>query len=412
MLLADLGADVVKIESPRGEVTRGPLGAFRAYDFVNRNKRALAVDISRREGAEVVKRLARYADVWVENFRPGALERLGLGYKDLSDVNPAMIYCSISAFGQDGPYRERGGLDLVAQAMAGVMSFVGQPGGEPSSTAIPFTDLTAGTFGAVGILAAYARSQKTGKGQHVDTSLFEAGLSYTAWESGMYLTTGALPEPQGSRHRLAAPYEALRTRDRYIVVGVNSNRLWARFCDAIGEPELAREPPFDSNPGRLVSRDALQQRIETIQRRTRQRTGSQGSSRRVSPPARSIRSPRRWMTLSSRRAACSRRSANAAFSGRRSLSRTRRPRSVVGRQRWVSIRATCWPKRASTTKKSSGCWPATSWPTAQASGRPVRPPNEAAVLAATLGGERTYQTPIACATFAQLRSSCPSSRRR
>jgi formyl-CoA transferase len=264
LILADLGADVVKIEPPRGEVTRGGMGSFRPYDFVNRNKRAIAVDLSRSEGAEVLKRLARDAGVWVENFRPGALERLGLGYEELREVNPGIIYCSISGFGQDGPYRERGGLDLVAQAMGGIMSFVGQPGEAPSSTAIPFTDLAAGTYGALGILAAYAHRQKTGEGQHVETSLLEAGLAYTAWESGMYLTMGVLPAPQGSRHRLAAPYEALHTADGYIVVGVNSGRLWRRFCAAIGEPALADEKPFESNVGRVSNRDALQERIEAI----------------------------------------------------------------------------------------------------------------------------------------------------
>ncbi len=264
MVLADLGADVVKIESPRGDVTRGSLGAFRAYDFVNRNKRAIVVDLSKPEGVELLKRMAGEADVWVENYRPGALERLGLGYEDLRAVNPALIYCSISGFGQTGPYRERGGLDLIAQAMAGIMSFVGQPGGEPSSTAIPFADLTAGTFGALGILAAHAHREKTGEGQRVETSLLEAALAYTAWESGMYLTEGILPVQQGSRHRLAAPYEALRTADGYIVVGVNHSKMWAKFCEAIGEPALSREEPFDTNPGRLSNRDALQRRLEGI----------------------------------------------------------------------------------------------------------------------------------------------------
>jgi formyl-CoA transferase len=264
LILADLGADVIKIEPPRGEVTRGGLGAFQPYDFINRNKRAIAVDMSRVEGVAVLKRLAADADVWVENFRPGALAGMGLGYEDLRAINPAIIYCSISGFGQDGPYRERGGLDLVAQAMGGIMSFVGHPGEEPSSTAVPVADLNAGTFGALGILAAYAHRQKTGEGQHVETSLLEAGLAYTAWETGMYLTMGVLPEPQGSRHRLAAPYEALRTRDGHIVVGVNHGKMWAKFCEAIGDPALAKEPPFDNGFGRLANRDALQERLEAI----------------------------------------------------------------------------------------------------------------------------------------------------
>jgi Predicted acyl-CoA transferases/carnitine dehydratase len=264
MILADLGADVVKIEPPKGEVTRGRMGAFRAYDFLNRNKRAIAVDMSKPEGADVIKRLVKDADVWVENFRPGALDRLGLGYEALAAVNPALIYASISGFGQDGPYRERGGLDLVAQAMSGIMSFVGNPGGEPASTAVPIADLNAGTFAAVGILAAWAHRVKTGEGQRVETSLLESALAYTAWESGLYLTIGDIAKPQGSRHRLAAPYEALKTSDGYIVVGVNHQGLWSRFCEAIGEATLAEEPLFANGFVRVANREELKKRIETI----------------------------------------------------------------------------------------------------------------------------------------------------
>jgi crotonobetainyl-CoA:carnitine CoA-transferase CaiB-like acyl-CoA transferase len=267
MILADLGADVVKIEPPKGEVTRGRIGAFRAYDFLNRNKRAIAVDMSKPEGVDLLKRLAKDADVWVENFRPGALDRLGLGYEALTAVNPSLIYASISGFGQDGPYRERGGLDLVAQAMSGIMSFVGNPGGEPASTAVPIADLNAGTFAAVGILAAWAHRARTGDGQRVETSLLESALAYTAWESGLYLTIGDIAKPQGSRHRLAAPYEALKTSDGYIVVGVNHQGLWLRFCEAIGEPTLAKEPLFANGFVRVANREELKNRIETILQR-------------------------------------------------------------------------------------------------------------------------------------------------
>src|ERR1700730_11986797 len=154
MLLADLGADVVKIEPPAGDVTRLQIGAFHAYDFVNRNKRAIAVDLERPEGAAGLGRLGQSADVWVENYRPGVLEKLGLGYTDLSRLNARLIYCSISGFGQDGPYRERGALDLIAQATSGLMSIVGEPGRPPVSTGVPMADLNAGTFGALGVLAA------------------------------------------------------------------------------------------------------------------------------------------------------------------------------------------------------------------------------------------------------------------
>jgi formyl-CoA transferase len=269
LVLADLGADVVKIEPPAGESTRGfgaPGGsAFRAFDFVNRNKRAIALDLATEAGAAVVRRLAASADVFVENYRPGAMDRMGLGYAALSKINPRLIYCSVSGFGLDGPYRNRGGFDLIAQAMSGLMSFVGEVGSEtPCSTAVPISDLNAGLFGAVGILAALQSRQATGKGQHVETSLFESAMAYTIWETGMYLTTGAIPKRNGTRHRLAAPYEALKTADGHMVVGVNSQRLWKRFCEAVGEPSLADEAGFDRPALRVENRDALQARLEGI----------------------------------------------------------------------------------------------------------------------------------------------------
>jgi formyl-CoA transferase len=262
MLLADLGADVIKIEPPKGEVTRTAVGSFRAYDFVNRNKRAIAVDMAKPEGAAALRRLAAWADVWVENFRPGALDRMGLGYADLAQSNPSLIYCSISGFGRDGPYRERGGLDLVTQAMSGIMSFVGEPGGNPVSTAIPISDLNAGTFGALGVVAAWAHRQRTGEGQHVETTLLESALAYTVWEAGLYLTLGEVAQPHGSRHRLAAPYEALRTGDGHVVVGVNNQSLWERFCEAIDQPALRDDPRFADPLSRVMNRQELKAAIE------------------------------------------------------------------------------------------------------------------------------------------------------
>ncbi|HEY2773560.1 MAG TPA: CaiB/BaiF CoA-transferase family protein [Candidatus Binatia bacterium] len=262
MLLADLGADVVKIEPPSGEVTRGRLGDFRAYDFINRNKRAIAVDFGNPQGVATLHRLAAGADVWVENYRPGTLDRAGLGFEALSAIHPGLIYCSISGFGHDGPYRERGGFDLVAQAMSGVMSFVGQPGAEPSSTGVPIADLNAGTFAALGVLAALAHRHKSGEGQHVETTLLESALAYTVWETGLYLTLGEVSRPAGSRHRLAAPYEALRTADGSVVVGVNNQKLWQRFCTAIGAEELREDPRFENNFVRIVHREELRSEIE------------------------------------------------------------------------------------------------------------------------------------------------------
>src|SRR6185312_507671 len=229
MILADLGADVVKIEPPQGESTRGlgaDRGAFRAFDFVNRNKRAIALDLRSEAGAGVVRRLAGTADVFVENYRPGVLDRMGLSYAALAKINPRLVYCSVSGFGLDGPYANRGGFDLVTQAMSGLMSFVGDVGSDrPCSTAVPISDLNAGAFGAIAVLAALQSRAATGRGQQVESSLFEAALASTIWESGMYLTTGALPQRNGTRHRLTAPYEALKTADGHLVVGVNSNKL-------------------------------------------------------------------------------------------------------------------------------------------------------------------------------------------
>jgi crotonobetainyl-CoA:carnitine CoA-transferase CaiB-like acyl-CoA transferase len=266
LLLADLGADVVKIEPPGGEMTRGrPGAAFKPFDFANRNKRAIAVDITSPQGADVVRRLATTADIFVENYRPGALARSGLGYETLAALNPRLIYASVSGFGQTGPYRERGGLDLVAQAMSGIMSFTGEPNcARPVSAGLPMCDLNAGTFAALGILAAVNHRHLTGEGQYVETSLLEAAMAYTIWESGANLTTGAIAAPAGSRHRLAAPYEALKTADGFLVVGVTTQSLWTRLCEALGEPGLAGEAPFADGQARLANRDALQERLEAI----------------------------------------------------------------------------------------------------------------------------------------------------
>ncbi|MBI1196337.1 MAG: CoA transferase [Phenylobacterium sp.] len=268
LILADLGADVIKIEPPAGESTRGMRGAgggFRAFDYVNRNKRTIALDLGAEAGADAVRRLAGTADVFVENYRPGAMDRMGLGYDRLSAINPKLVYCSVSGFGLDGPYRERGGFDLVTQAMSGIMSFVGEAGSDkPCSTAVPISDLNAGAFAAVGVLAALQSRHATGRGQHVETSLLESALAYTIWETGMYLSTGEVAGRNGARHRLAAPYEPLKTADGHVVVGVNSQRLWKRFCEALDEPGLADEPGFDTPAARVRNRDALEARLEAV----------------------------------------------------------------------------------------------------------------------------------------------------
>ena len=267
MLLADLGADVIKVEPITGENNRinNPTSNFRPFELANRNKRGIAVDIQRPEGAGVLRRLARTADVFVENFRPGVFDRLGLGYEDLRAENPSLIYCSISGFGHSGPYRERGGFDLVAQAMSGIMSFTGEIGGtRPVAAGVPMSDIAAGCFGALGILAALNHRRATGEGQKVESSLLESALGFAVWETGLYLATGEVAVPRGSRHRLAAPYEALKTADGYIAVGVTSQRLWKRFCQALTVPDLETDPRFATPTERIANRDQLQERIEAI----------------------------------------------------------------------------------------------------------------------------------------------------
>jgi formyl-CoA transferase len=257
---------VIKIESPEGEQTRGRAdSAFKPFDFVNRNKRAIALDVTKPEGAAAVRRLAETADVFVENYRVGAMARNGLGYDDLRKVKPDIIYCSISGFGQTGPYKDRGGFDLITQAMSGIMSFTGEIGSTaPVAAGVPVSDLNAGLFGALSILAALNHRSKTGEGQYVETSLLESALAYTVWETGKHLTTGEVAVPSGSRHRLAAPYEALRTKDGFMVVGVNSQRLWEKLCRALGDPELKDDPLFAKKYARVDNRDALQKRLESI----------------------------------------------------------------------------------------------------------------------------------------------------
>lgn len=273
MLLADMGADVVKIEAPgHGDHSRQMAprisdelsGAFLA---VNRNKRGMALDLKSAAGQEVMRRLAAEADVLIENFRPGVAARLGIDYTTLREVNPRLVHCSISGFGQTGPYASRGGFDLVAQGMSGLMSVTGTASGDPVKCGVPITDLGAGMFATYGILAALAARERTGRGQQVDTSLFESGLGLEVWEAVEYFHTGNTPQPTGSAHRLGAPYQAFRCADGYINVGADGARHWPLFCSALGLPELVEDPRFASNPDRLANLPAL---VELIEQRTRQ----------------------------------------------------------------------------------------------------------------------------------------------
>ena len=258
LMLADMGAEVTKIEKiPRGDDSRHMLppkvgDEAASFLMMNRNKRGMALDLKTPGGKTILHRLIASADVLVENFAPGSLERLGFAYEDLRKDHPGLIYCSLSGFGRTGPYRERRGFDLVAQAMSGIMSFTGTgPDGPPLKSGAPLSDITAGILGAMGILAAYVHRLKTGEGQWVETSLFEAALVQTYWQSAIALATGVAPRAMGSAHPLNAPYQAFEAADGWIVVGGANQTNWLRVLDAIGAPELAEDPRFKDGAGRM-----------------------------------------------------------------------------------------------------------------------------------------------------------------
>ena len=270
LLLADMGADIIKVEKPEGgDDSRriGPPfinGRSAAFLAMNRNKRSLALNLKAQDGRNIFKRLAERADVVVENFRPGTMDRLGLGYQELGEAHPSLIWCSISGFGQTGPYKSRGGFDLVAQGMSGLMSITGTPDGPPVKVGVPITDLTAGMYGAYGILNAYIHRLRTGEGQLVDTSLLEAGIAYTFWESAVYFSTGQVPGPLGSAHRLSAPYQALRTKDGYINIGAATQSTWEAMCHAVGRDELITDPRFITGGDRKQRDGELASLLEEI----------------------------------------------------------------------------------------------------------------------------------------------------
>ncbi len=270
MNLADMGADVIKIEPPgTGEPTRElssvtQNGHSATFMTMNRGKRGLTVDLKRPEGVEIVTRLAQSADVFVQNYRPGVAERLGLGYDALRAVNPRLIYCSVSGFGGTGPYAPRGGYDLIAQGMSGIISVTGEEGA-PAKSGVPLSDLCAGLFAAYGILCALEHRERTGAGQLVDTSLLEAAMALTVWEATEYWVTGQAPRPLGSAHRLTAPYQALRAADGYFTVGANNDKLFEALCRALERPDLLDDPRFAGRGLRMEHRAAL---IEALEKTT------------------------------------------------------------------------------------------------------------------------------------------------
>lgn len=262
-LLADLGADVIKVEKmPGGDDTRryaepSVNGESAAFMMMNRNKRGIALDLKTEGGRQVLRRLIGSADVLTENYRKGALDRLGLGYEALHALNPALIYCSVSGYGRTGPSADKGGFDLIAQGVSGLMSITGEPGGAPVKVGSPVTDMNAGMLAALGIVSAYVHRLKTGEGQFVDTSLMEAGIHQTAWQAAIFFATGVSPGPGGSAHVLAAPYQAFPTQDGWINIGGANQANWERIARLVGAPELITDPRFVDNSARMSHRDAL-----------------------------------------------------------------------------------------------------------------------------------------------------------
>jgi formyl-CoA transferase len=271
MLLADLGADVIKVEPPRsGDLSRSMGGAhlrLRGSDnapflALNRNKRSVVLDLRSGDDLDRLLALVRQADVFVENARPGVMARLGLGYDALAAINERLVYASISGFGATGPYADRPGFDLVAQGMSGVMSVTGEPDGPPVKCGVPVSDLSAGLFAANGIMAALLARGRTGRGQRVETSLFESALALSVWEATEYWATGVPPRPKGSAHRLNAPYQAFRARDGHLTLAALTPQQWERLCGVLGRHALAGDPRFATNEARMANVHALEGEIE------------------------------------------------------------------------------------------------------------------------------------------------------
>lgn len=263
LMLADMGADVIKVEKPSGDDSRRFVppeikGESAAYMMMNRNKRGIALNLKDPEAVEVLRKLLADADVVIENYRKGTMAKLGLAYEDLAKANPRLIYCEISGFGRTGPYSERGGFDLIAQGMSGLMSVTGEgPGRPPVKVAAPISDINAGILAAMGVSAAYANMLKTGFGQKVDTSLFEAAIVQTYWQSAIAFATGEKPEPLGSAHPLNAPYQAFQTSNGWINVGAANQSNWLRFLGVISAPELNDDPRFGTNHDRIQNLQPL-----------------------------------------------------------------------------------------------------------------------------------------------------------
>ena len=268
MQLCDMGADVIKVEPPEGDSTRRMAGSAGTdspgFNAVNRGKRGIVLDLKSAPGREAFRRLLRRTDILIENYRPGVMRSFGLDYASVAAAHPSLIYASISGYGQTGPDAAKGGFDLIAQGVSGLMSVTGEAGRPPVKVGVPLTDLGAALFALSGVLAALHYRSRTGRGQHVDTSLVEAGIALSVWEAAEYFAERVIPEPLGSAHRMFAPYQAIRCADGYITLGSANDRLFQRLCELLGHPEWTAEPDFANATLRVRNRVALAERIERI----------------------------------------------------------------------------------------------------------------------------------------------------
>ncbi|MFE8702743.1 CaiB/BaiF CoA transferase family protein [Cytobacillus sp. FJAT-54145] len=270
MVLADMGADVIKIEKhPKGDDTRsmGPYINEESYMYmmVNRNKRGMCINLKSDEGKQVLLELIKTADVLVENFRPGVTAKLGIDYETLKGINPALIYCSISGYGQTGPYKHKGGFDIMAQGLSGIMDMTGEKNGKPVKVGIAIHDIAAAQTAIQSILSAYIYRLKTNEGQYIDVSLVESGLAWTVWEAAAYFGKGEVAKRNGTAHRAAAPYQGFQTKDGFILIGAANQKLWETFClKVVGKPEWLEDVRFSTNTLRSENVDDLEGLIEEV----------------------------------------------------------------------------------------------------------------------------------------------------
>jgi crotonobetainyl-CoA:carnitine CoA-transferase CaiB-like acyl-CoA transferase len=270
MVLGDMGARIIKIENfPDGDASRrfDPKINDESYCFavLNRNKKSVALDMKDARGKKILLALAAKSEIVIENFRPGVVKKLGIDYDTVKALNPSAIYASMSGFGQTGPYGCKGGFDIIAQGMSGIMMMTGYPGGRPAKVGIAMNDIACGVTTLYGILGAYIGKLRTGIGQYLETSLLEAGLAWTPWEFGAYFGAGELPTATGTRHRRSTPYQAYRTQDDYVTLGASNDKLWKNFCTMVcDKPEWLTDPRFATLPLRLEHIDELEQEIEAV----------------------------------------------------------------------------------------------------------------------------------------------------